>query len=142
MRLEITHALARGVRVVPILVEGAKMPAPSDLPADLSTLAGRRLVSYYPSGRGRATGKSSPRRYARRSSTATEAFAWVPLGAQGLAPLAIKLGGGTYRGWFLALFLPGVLQWGVITVMLTAGAVMLAVAVRGHPRFAGRGHSN
>ncbi len=58
---------------------------------------------------------------------------WVPLGAQGLAPLAIKLGGGTYRGWFIALFLPGALQWGVITVMLTAGAVMLAVAVRGTP---------
>lgn len=58
---------------------------------------------------------------------------WVPLAAQGLAPLAIKLGGGTYRGWFVALFVPGVLQWGVITVMLTVGAVMLAVAVRGTP---------
>jgi hypothetical protein len=58
---------------------------------------------------------------------------WVPLAAQGLAPLAVKLGGGTYRSWFLALFLPGTLQWAAITVMLTAGALMLAVAVRGTP---------
>ncbi|MGH3847780.1 MAG: hypothetical protein ACRDS0_41150 [Pseudonocardiaceae bacterium] len=28
---------------------------------------------------------------------------------------------------------PGVLQWGMITVMLTVGAVMLAVAVRETP---------
>jgi hypothetical protein len=67
---------------------------------------------------------------------------WLPLAAQGLAPLAIKLGGGTYRGWFLALFLPGVLQWGVITVMLTVGVVMLAVAVRGTPALRRAGHSN
>lgn len=58
---------------------------------------------------------------------------WVPLVAQGLAPLAVKLSGGAYRSWFLALFLPGALQWGVITVMFTVGALMLAVAVRGTP---------
>jgi hypothetical protein len=67
---------------------------------------------------------------------------WVPLAAQGLTPLAIKLGGGTYRGWYLALFLPGVLQWGVITVMLAIGAVMLAVAVRGTSALRQAGHSN
>jgi hypothetical protein len=44
VRLEIAHALAGDVRVVPILVEGAKMPAPSDLPADLSTLTQRHAV--------------------------------------------------------------------------------------------------
>jgi hypothetical protein len=65
----------------------------------------------------------------------------VPLVPQGLVPLAIKLGGGTSRGWFAALFLPGVLQWGLITVMLTAGTVMLAVAVRGTPALRQTGHS-
>jgi TIR domain len=50
VRLEIAHALARGVRVVPILVEGAKMPAPSDLPADLSALTGRHAVDLSETG--------------------------------------------------------------------------------------------
>jgi hypothetical protein len=36
VRLEIANALARKVRVVPVLVEGAKMPAPSELPDDIS----------------------------------------------------------------------------------------------------------
>lgn len=66
---------------------------------------------------------------------------WVPLAAQGLTPLAIKLTGGTSRSWFVALFLPAVLQWSVITVMLTVGAVMLAVAVRGTPALRQTGHS-
>jgi hypothetical protein len=44
VRLEIAHALAGDVRVVPILVEGAKMPAASDLPADLSALTHRHAV--------------------------------------------------------------------------------------------------
>jgi len=58
---------------------------------------------------------------------------WVPLVAQGLTPLAIKLTGGTNRGGFVALYLPGVLQWAVIAVMLAVGTAMLAVAVRGTP---------
>ena len=36
VRLEIANALDRKVRVVPVLVEGAKMPAPSELPDDIS----------------------------------------------------------------------------------------------------------
>ena len=50
VRLEIAHALAGDVRVVPILVEGAKMPAPSDLPADLSTLTQRQAVDLSETG--------------------------------------------------------------------------------------------
>jgi TIR domain len=50
VRLEIAHALARDVRVVPILVEGAKMPAPSDLPADLSALTRRHAVDLSETG--------------------------------------------------------------------------------------------
>ena len=36
VRLEIEAALARGVRVIPILVEGAVMPAREDLPESLA----------------------------------------------------------------------------------------------------------
>ena len=44
-RLEIATALKRGdVRVIPVLVEGAQMPAPGDLPADLQPLARRNAV--------------------------------------------------------------------------------------------------
>jgi uncharacterized protein len=44
VRQEITLALARNVRVIPVLLEGAKMPAAGDLPAALAKLAQRNAV--------------------------------------------------------------------------------------------------
>ena len=58
---------------------------------------------------------------------------WIPLGPQGLAPLIMKVSGGTYRSWFAALYLPGALQWPAIAVMLIAGFAMLGMAIRGTP---------
>src|SRR5512134_189386 len=42
VRLEIGHALAAGVRVIPVLVEGARIPAERDLPDGLKPLARRQ----------------------------------------------------------------------------------------------------
>lgn len=42
VRLEVATALARNIPVVPVLVQGAKMPAASELPADLEALATRQ----------------------------------------------------------------------------------------------------
>jgi hypothetical protein len=39
VRFEIRTALKRGVRVIPVLVEGAKPPRPQELPSDLRRLA-------------------------------------------------------------------------------------------------------
>ena len=44
VRLEIEAALARGVRVIPILVEGAVMPGRQDLPESLADLARRNAL--------------------------------------------------------------------------------------------------
>jgi len=44
VRLEIEAALGRGVRVIPILVEGAVMPRRQDLPESLAGLARRQAV--------------------------------------------------------------------------------------------------
>ncbi len=44
VRLELTAALSRGVRVVPILVDGAAMPRPEQLPPDLVPLTRRQAV--------------------------------------------------------------------------------------------------
>jgi len=44
VRLEIGRALARGIRVIPVLVGGAVMPRAEDLPADLSPLCERQAV--------------------------------------------------------------------------------------------------
>ena len=44
VRLEIEAALARGVRVVPVLVGGARMPRPDRLPASLAALARRQAI--------------------------------------------------------------------------------------------------
>jgi len=44
IRIEIGTALARGVRVIPVLVDGANLPTAADLPDDLEMLARRQAV--------------------------------------------------------------------------------------------------
>jgi hypothetical protein len=44
IHLEIATALERGIRVIPVLVEGAVMPRPQDLPDSLAGLARRNAV--------------------------------------------------------------------------------------------------
>ena len=44
VRLEIEAALARGVRVIPILAQGAVMPGPQDLPESIASLAVRNAL--------------------------------------------------------------------------------------------------
>lgn len=44
IRLEISGALTREVRVIPVLVEGAAMPGTQDLPADLEALTHRQAL--------------------------------------------------------------------------------------------------
>jgi hypothetical protein len=43
-RIEIASALKRDIPVIPVLVDGATMPAESDLPEDLSSLARRHAL--------------------------------------------------------------------------------------------------
>jgi TIR domain len=49
VRLEIEAALTRNVRVIPILVEGARMPRADELPASLSKLIRRQALELSPS---------------------------------------------------------------------------------------------
>src|SRR5262245_52503619 len=42
VRIELHAALERGVHVIPVLVEGAPMPTPSQLPSDIAALARRQ----------------------------------------------------------------------------------------------------
>ena len=44
VRLEIEAALTRAVRVIPVLVDGARMPRPDQLPASLARLARRQAI--------------------------------------------------------------------------------------------------
>ncbi len=48
VRLEIETALMQGLRIIPVLVEGAKMPGASELPASLQALAGRQAQELSP----------------------------------------------------------------------------------------------
>ena len=48
VRLEIEAALTRGVRVIPVLVNGASMPRSADLPPSLQLLARRQAVELSP----------------------------------------------------------------------------------------------
>jgi hypothetical protein len=49
VRLEIKAALERNVRIIPILVDGAKMPRADDLPAGLVGLERRQALELSPS---------------------------------------------------------------------------------------------
>ena len=49
VRLEIEAALARNVRIIPILVDGANMPRADELPAGLSGLVRRQALELSPS---------------------------------------------------------------------------------------------
>lgn len=49
VRLEIEAALRRDVRVIPILVEGASMPKPEELPPGLASLSRRHALELSPS---------------------------------------------------------------------------------------------
>ena len=49
VRLEIEAALNRGIRVIPVLVDGARMPSASELPPSLQPLARRQAVAFDPS---------------------------------------------------------------------------------------------
>jgi TIR domain len=48
VRLEIEAALARNVRVIPVLVDGARMPRATDLPASMEGLARRQALELNP----------------------------------------------------------------------------------------------
>jgi TIR domain len=58
VRLEIEAALARNVRVIPILVDGARMPTDEELPDSLDRLARRQALELSPA----ACGTELPRR--------------------------------------------------------------------------------
>jgi hypothetical protein len=49
VRVEIEAALARNVRVIPVLVEGARMPRAEELPASLAKLTRRHALELSPS---------------------------------------------------------------------------------------------
>ena len=51
MRVEIGTALKRDIRVIPVLVEGAAMPQPGDLPDDLKSLPRRNALEVSPTSR-------------------------------------------------------------------------------------------
>jgi hypothetical protein len=48
VRIEIEAALERGVRVIPVLVDGASMPNPGELPASLAKLTRRQALELSP----------------------------------------------------------------------------------------------
>ncbi|MFC4530831.1 sensor histidine kinase [Sphaerisporangium dianthi] len=53
---------------------------------------------------------------------------WLPLFPQGLVAAGFKIFGADERSWFLALYLPEVLQWPTIIFMIALGTAMLIVA--------------
>lgn len=48
VRLEVEAAISRGIRVIPVLVDGARMPVETELPQSLRGLARRQAVTLNP----------------------------------------------------------------------------------------------
>lgn len=69
-------------------------------------------------------------RYRRRLLWCSLFTGCIALFPQALVPLLMKLSGGHARVWFLALYLPGVWQWPVITLMFLLGLASLGLAAR------------
>ncbi|WP_051864532.1 hypothetical protein [Streptosporangium roseum] len=54
---------------------------------------------------------------------------WVPLVAQGIVPALMLTTGKVTRSWFLALHLPGHLQWPTIVAMIVLGLALLTTGL-------------
>ncbi|WP_229070438.1 hypothetical protein [Actinoplanes sp. DH11] len=54
---------------------------------------------------------------------------WVPLVAQGLVPMILKLAGSGITSWFLALHMPQAYQWWVIGGMMLLGLVLIGIGL-------------
>ncbi|MFI7054841.1 hypothetical protein ACWDOR_27800 [Streptosporangium canum] len=54
---------------------------------------------------------------------------WVPLVAQGIVPALMLATGKVTRSWFLALHLPGHLQWPTIVAMIALGLALLTTGL-------------
>jgi TIR domain len=92
VRLEIEAAFARGVRVIPVLVEGARMPHVAQLPPSLAQLAHRQALELSPNRFGSDT--------ARLLEVLDRTLKEMAVGPAGPpAGTGSPLGGGThYRG--------------------------------------------
>jgi hypothetical protein len=91
VRLEIAAALRRGCRVVPVLVEGARMPEAADLPVELAPLASRQAIELTdPRWDHDVTRLAIALRAGRRRS-----LAWAAVAAL----LLIVAGAGAWQWW-------------------------------------------
>ena len=61
VRMEIAAALQRNIRVIPVLVQGASMPSPDELPSDLAPLTRRNGFELHETSWGTTFGGSLPR---------------------------------------------------------------------------------
>jgi hypothetical protein len=67
---------------------------------------------------------------------------WIPLVAQGVVPLIMKLTGAPTRAWFLAMYVPAPLQWPTIAAMLGVGLTMLLTPAHFSPMHSSKAASD
>ena len=75
VRLEIETALTRGVRVIPVLAQGAMMPGEDDLPENLAGVHSRGLVSWCQVSAGSGGSQGFPSMAPRMASSAVTPWA-------------------------------------------------------------------
>ncbi|WP_189246926.1 sensor histidine kinase [Streptosporangium pseudovulgare] len=81
-------------------------------------------------GGGDASEDKVPLRGWRRVAVALGwGLGWLPLFPQGLVAMSFKIFGSDERSWFLALYLPGPLQWPMIVFNVLLGLAMYGAAM-------------
>lgn len=129
VRLEIEAALARNVRVIPILIDGARMPSAEELPPSLAKLVRRQALDLSPSRFDFDTGRlinvleETLADVQSRSSTKTPPRTGGARGSPDRDPRATEGGPGA-EAW------RGRRAWGLAIMGALVGAFLLFIGVR------------
>ncbi|MEO8259666.1 MAG: TIR domain-containing protein [Acidobacteriota bacterium] len=105
VRQEISAALKRNIRVTPVLVQGAQMPAPERLPEDIKELVYRNGFEL-----GHSTWESDVSELARRLGLDRESAAPgpAPVASNAAANAAISTASGTFKTYWVVATIVGI----------------------------------
>lgn len=124
VRLEVLSGLGRDVRVIPILVDGTRMPSPSELPPALEALSRRNAMTLE-----HATFQADVARLVEAIASADERSRWIPRALWG-AQIALSVVF-AYHGVLRLLYGPAELaqDWGISYAARQTPALLRFVGV-------------
>ena len=129
VRIEVATALANGVRVVPVLLDGASMPVGADLPPDLAALSSRNAIEI---------------RTTRFDADAIHLIRSLYDGKTGAARIAAAISVGSLAGATALILLvrPSIAFYAALITLALGAALAARFAAYNYARVAGRATSS